>query len=84
MPEHIDPTRVQDFKVTSVPMKGRTVSGYGGDIPTRYLLRYGSQWYRVKVMQYGNGGGTPFITVKGEDTFLDSWTVSVLESAEAI
>lgn len=67
------------LRITGIPRKGQTVSGYGGAIPTRYLVRYGSRWYRVKVMQYGNAG-TAYITVKGEDLALDSDSEAKIET----
>ena len=66
----IDVTLIQAEKVSpNAPLRGRTVSGYGGAVPTRHMLKYDGRWYRVKVMQYGNGG-SPYITVRGVDTFL--------------
>lgn len=71
----IDPTLVTDVKVTpTTPRSGQTVSGYGGAIPTRYMVRYrignGQQWLRVKAMQYGNAGSL-YVHTAGADHFLD-------------
>lgn len=59
-------------KITEVewgilPMSGRTASGYGGALPTHYLVRIDTDkvWRRVRVMCYGNAS-TPYITVAGK------------------
>ena len=46
----------ENIKETPVPWSGRTVSGYGGNIPTQYMIRHGNRWHRVRVMVYGNAG----------------------------
>lgn len=76
---YIIAANVTDTRITARPWKGQTVSGYGGSIPTRYMLKYSGRWYRVKVMQYGNAGSA-YITVKGRDLFLDSETEYRLRS----
>ena len=72
------PALVTEHKVTVVPWSGRTVSGYGGRIPTRHMIRYAGRWQRVRVMVYGNAGSA-YITVKGQHLFLDTdteWSLS--------
>lgn len=68
--EHTDPTCVTAVKVTAVPWSGRTASGYGAAIPTRYMVRYGWRWHRVRAMVYGNSGSL-YIRSSGTDLFLD-------------
>lgn len=57
----------------NAPTYGRTVSGYGGKIPTSYRIRYTGKMRRVYVMQYGNSGSA-YIVVNGQNVFLDSDT----------
>ena len=70
---YTDPALVSGVKVTDVPTSGQTVSGYGGRIPTRYMVRYDGRWHRVRMMQYGNSGSA-YITVRGQDLFIDTDT----------
>ena len=67
--KHVDDTLITDARITDTPRSGQTVSGYGGQIPTRYQLRYKGRWHRVYMMQYGNAG-TPYIKHGGEDLVL--------------
>jgi hypothetical protein len=66
--KHTDDSLITDARITEAP-RSRSVTGYGGKIPTRYQLRYEGRWYRVYMMQYGNSG-TPYICAKGEDLVL--------------
>jgi len=68
--QHTIPLLVTEYRVTDVPWSGRTVSGYGGAIPTRYMVRYANRWHRVRMMQYGNAGSA-YITRQGQALFLD-------------
>lgn len=70
---YTDPEEVTDTMTTEVPASGRTVSGYGGKIPTRHKIKYLDVWRRVYVMTYGNGG-TPYVNVGGESIVLDGAT----------
>jgi hypothetical protein len=76
---HTIPLLVTDYRVTDVPRSGQTVTGYGGAIPTRYMIRYASRWQRVKVMQYGNAGSA-YIRTGGQDLFLDIDTEYALQA----
>jgi hypothetical protein len=73
MVTYTNPDSVTDVRVTAIPRKGQTVSGYGGAIPTRYLIRYKGVWRRVRVMVYGNSGSA-YVMVKGEPVFIDTDT----------
>lgn len=56
--------------ITERIRKGETASGYGGALPTPYMVRVGSRWYRVKVMCYANSG-TAYITRGGAVQAID-------------
>ena len=47
-----------------------TASGYGGRIPTRWMIRYAGRWRRVYMMVYSNAG-TAYIFVKGGKHIVD-------------
>lgn len=70
---YTDPDRVTEVMTTDVPASGRTVSGYGGAIPTRHKIKYMGVWRRVYAMVYGNSG-TPYVKVGGESIVLDGAT----------
>lgn len=71
---------VSDIRVTDTPSYGRTVSGYGGKIPTRYVFRYAGRMRRVYAMCYGNTASY-YVIVDGVDTFLDISTEYALAGA---
>lgn len=66
-----EPNEVGRARVTAIPKAGLSSTGYGGKIPTRYLLFYAGRERRVYLMSYGNGA-SPYVIVKGQDVFLDS------------
>lgn len=68
--EYTNPESVTDVRTTEVPAHGQTVSGYGGAIPTRHMIKYLGVWRRVYAMVYGNGGSA-YVKVKGRDVVLD-------------
>lgn len=41
-------------KITDMPRKGQTVSGYGCAMPTRYMVKVDNRWQRVKAICYSN------------------------------
>lgn len=59
------------------PLYGRTVSGYGDKLPTRYKIKYGetprqlAAWRRVYLVQWGNASSA-YIEFYGERLYLDS------------
>jgi len=79
--EYTDADMVADVTVTDTPRYGRTADGYGGKIPTRYMVRYGARWHRVYAAQYGNAG-TVYIVHGGRDLVLDTDTEFRLQSVE--
>ncbi len=74
MVAYTDAAKVSGVKITDTPLTGYTVSGYGGKIPTRYMVRYqgstGTFWHRVYVMNYGNAG-TAYVKINGVRHVLD-------------
>lgn len=76
--KYTDPALVTGSKITDAPAH-RSATGYGGKIPTQYMLRYDGIWRRVYMMQYGNSG-TPYIRKAGEDLVLDIDTRYDLEA----
>ena len=79
---YTDPARVTGIRVTETPRYGVTASGYGGKIPTRYMLTYGGRERRVYVMQYGNAGSV-YVVVDGAPAFLDVDTEHAVMAAGA-
>jgi hypothetical protein len=73
MVEYTNPREVTGTRVTDTPTYGRTVSGYGRKIPSRYMVRYLGVWRRVYFMQYANAGSA-YVIVKGREVFLDTDT----------
>lgn len=65
---------------TEAPRYGATVSGYGGKIPTRYVLRIGGRWRRVYASVYGNSGST-WVTIDGATAHTGAVTEYFLEAA---
>lgn len=61
-----------DVRQTDVPWSGRTVTGYGGRIPTCYMIRHAGRWHRVRVMVYGNAGSA-YITVRGAIAYVETY-----------
>lgn len=61
-----------EHKVTDVPRKGRTVTGYGSAIPTEYMVFWSGRWRRVYVANYGNYG-TAYIGKPGAWIATVSW-----------
>lgn len=70
---HTDPAAIADVKITAVPRSGHTVTGYGPAVPTRYMVRIGTRWHRVRMAQYGNSGSA-YVTRGGADYYLDTAT----------
>lgn len=71
--EYTKPIEVTGTRVTDTPVSGQTVSGYGGQIPTRHMVRYLGVWRRVYVMIYSNSGSA-YVKVRGQILFLDGDT----------
>jgi hypothetical protein len=71
--QYTDSQLVTGVRLTDVPRSGQTVSGYGGKVPTRYMLKYAGRWHRVYAMAYGNSASV-YIVSGGQDLFLDTDT----------
>jgi hypothetical protein len=76
---HTIPLLVTDYRITETPRSGQTVTGYGGAMPTPYMIRYANRWQRVKVMQYSNAGSA-YIRTGGRNLFLDIDTEYALQA----
>ena len=70
--EYTDPELVTGIKTTETP-RNPSLSGYGAKIPTRYMVKYGTHWRRVYVMNYGNSGSA-YVLARGKVLFLDTTT----------
>jgi hypothetical protein len=70
---YLDPADVVDIVVDpAAPNYGRSVTGYGPNIPTRYRLKLADgRTRRVYVMAYGNSGSA-YVVVGGADRFIPS------------
>lgn len=66
---YLDDALVNAVKITDAP-PSPSATGYGGKIPTRYMLHIGKRWHRVYMMQYGNSG-TPYVRKGGDDLVLE-------------
>ena len=73
--------RVSDAKITEAPAN-RSVTGYGPKIPTRYMVRIGTRWHRVYMVQYGNSGSA-YVRLEGSDYYLSSGVEEILEHLAA-
>lgn len=65
----LDNDTVTAVRITDPPLN-RSVTGYGGKIPTRFMLRIGTRWHRVYMMVYGNSG-TAYVRKRGADLVLE-------------
>lgn len=72
------PQHVTDVRITEVPASGHTASGYGGRIPTQYMIKYLGRWRRVLAMVYGNSGSL-YVNEGGQIAHLDTDTEYRLE-----
>jgi hypothetical protein len=75
--QYTEPASVTGIKTAEAPVSGRTVSGYGGRVPTSHMVQYLGAWRRVYAMAYGNGASL-YIRVAGEPVHLDADTLSQL------
>lgn len=60
------------IRVTLVPAKGQTVSGYGSAIPTQYMVKVGRNWCRVKVSLFSNSG-CEYVKVAGQRRYIETY-----------
>ncbi len=80
MVEYLDFSTVTEVKRTDTP-PSRSVSGYGGKLPTSLMLRVGYVWYRVYVMCYSNSGSA-YITQRGKTLFVRDGDVARAEAKQ--
>lgn len=71
--QYTDTSLVTEVKATQQPTYGQTADGYGGKIPTRYMVRYAGRWRRIYAMAYGNSASL-YVVVGGQDLHLDQTT----------
>jgi len=50
---------------TPRPRKGSTVSGYGNNLPTQWMVRVGRRWHRVRAICWSNAA-TFWVRVRGK------------------
>jgi hypothetical protein len=76
---HLTAASVTGVKVTDTPLAGQYTTGYGPKIPTAYMLKIGTRWHRVYVVNYGNVGST-YVLVGGVNHYLSSGVELILET----
>jgi hypothetical protein len=79
--QYTDHTKVLSVKETDQPRYGVTSTGYGGKIPTRYMVRYGARWHRVYMLLYSNAG-IAYIVSGGVALILDDnteWRLALMK-----
>jgi hypothetical protein len=74
---HLLAGSISDAKVTEAPLQ-RSATGYGRKLPTPYMLRVGTRWHRVYVMNYGNAGST-YVLIGGVVHFLSPGAELIVE-----
>lgn len=70
--------RINDAIITEEPTYGKSSTGYGPKVPTRYKVRIGMRWHRVYMAQYGNSGSA-YVVLEGSDYYLSSGVQEILE-----
>lgn len=71
--QYTDSGLVSVVQKTQEPAYGRLITGYGGKVPTRYMVKYAGRWKRVYAMVYGNSSSL-YIIHKVQDLFIDQTT----------
>lgn len=72
---YLDENTIVASKITDRPWKGRTVTGYGKNLPTTRMIQLANKrWYRVKAICYSNAS-SHYITIGNGfgDRFLDGY-----------
>lgn len=75
---HLIAARVLDAKVTDAPLQ-RTATGYGPKIPLPYMLKIGTRWHRVYVVNYGNSGSA-YVVLNKTNHYLSGGVEAILET----
>jgi len=76
---YLNPRAITDVRETLTPFSGQTVTGYGGRLPTPYVLTLNDgRTRRVRAMCYGNAASY-YVLVGGKVAHLDSWAEGYLE-----
>jgi hypothetical protein len=71
-PTYLDEALVLGRKLTATPSSGQTRQGYGGRLPTGWMLNIGGRWHRVRVMCWSNSG-TAYVERGGKRLLLGSY-----------
>jgi len=78
--EQLDDRLVAAVEVTAEPMYGRTASGYGRKLPTRYMLTIGKRQHRVYAVCFSNVASF-YVVLGGEKRYLEIATEHRIEDA---
>lgn len=68
----LDNEQVSAVRITEPP-RYYSATGYGRKIPTRYMLKIGTRWHRVYMMQFSNSG-TAYVIKGGAELVLENET----------
>lgn len=58
------------YSTERFPRKGNTKTGYGKNIPTRYMIKVDNRLYRLKMMIFSNSG-TTYIKIRNQKRIVD-------------
>lgn len=75
---HLLASSVTDAKVTDAP-RHNNVTGYGPKIPIGYMLKIGTRWHRVYVVNYGNAGSA-YVLIGRVSHYLSPGVEFILET----
>ena len=75
--KYLEDLDILDIEVTAKPLNN-SVSGYGGKIPTEYLLHIGKRSYRVYAICWSNAASF-YVTINNERLFLALKSLHKLE-----
>ena len=71
---YLDESTIIASKITALPWKGRTVTGYGRNLPTTRMIQLANKrWYRVKAICFSNAASLYISLKHGGDRFLDGY-----------
>jgi hypothetical protein len=71
---YLDENMIIGAKITTLPQKGRTVSGYGSALPTTRMIQLDNKrWYRVKAICYSNAASFYIDAGAAGKRFLDGY-----------
>lgn len=53
---YLNDADIQEVLPVTAPRSGQTITGYGKNMPTGYMIRIDNRLYRVYCICYGNSG----------------------------